>query len=155
MLLLLLNINLMKNKPQKIFLFLSIGVFIISLTQKSYCTVGGNCEYFSGLLNLIFGWFGVFKLHFPAFTWLANPLLFISWILFKKNPQKSLILSCIIFPLMLSFLLVNKIIVNDGSTTSIINFYGLGYWLWLFSSFIMLIGNIIHWKNNKYSKPSK
>jgi hypothetical protein len=68
MLLLLLNINLMKNKPQKIFLILSIVVFITSLTQKSCCTVGGNCEYFSGLLNLTFGWIGVFKLHFQAFT---------------------------------------------------------------------------------------
>ncbi|QTD36296.1 hypothetical protein JL193_08970 [Polaribacter batillariae] len=138
----------MKTK-KKIFLYLSIGVFVISLTQKSYCTVGGNCEYFSGLLNLIFGWFGVFMLHFPAFTWLANPLLFISWLLYKKKQKTSLILSGISFMLMLSFLSVNQIIVNDGSTSSIVNFYGLGYWLWLFSSFIILIGNLTHMKNRK------
>jgi hypothetical protein len=134
----------MNNKTKKITLILSIGLYLISLTQKSYCTVvGGTCEYFTGLLNLIFGWFGIFKLHFPAFPWLANPILFISWIFFKKNPKISLILSCIVFPLMLSFLLVDEIIVNDGSTTSIINFYGLGYWFWVLSSFIMLIGNLI------------
>jgi hypothetical protein len=140
----------MKNKKQKMILFLSVGIYIISLTQKSYCTIGGTCEYFSGLLNLIFGWFGVFKLHFPAFPWLANPLLFLSWFLFNKEPKKSLVLNVIVFVLMLSFLFVNKIIVNDGSTYSIVNFYGLGYWLWVLSSFIMLIGNFIHWKNNKY-----
>lgn len=140
----------MKNKKQKMILFLSVGIYIISLTQKSYCTIGGTCEYFSGLLNLIFGWFGIFKLHFPAFPWLANPLLFLSWFLFNKEPNKSLVLNVIVFVLMLSFLFVNKIIVNDGSTYSIVNFYGLGYWLWVLSSFIMLIGNFIHWKNNKY-----
>ena len=140
----------MKTKKEKIFLILSIVVFIISLTQKSYCTVGGNCEYFSGLLNLIFGWIGVFKLHFPAFTWLANPLLFVSWLLYKKKQKASLILSGTSLILMVSFLFVDQIIVNDGSTTSIVNFYGLGYWLWLFSSFIMLIGNSINWKKNRH-----
>jgi hypothetical protein len=140
----------MKNKSQKLFLFLSIGLYLISLTQKSYCTVGGTCEYFSGLLNLIFGWFGVFTLHIPAFPWLANPLLLGSWIFFRKKPKASFILSGIAFILMLSFLLVDEIIVNDGSTTSKVNFYGLGYWLWLFSSFIMLIGNYINWKKNKH-----
>ena len=44
---------------------------------------------------------------------------------------------------MLSFLFVNDIIVNDGSTTSIVNFYGLGYWLWVLSSFIMVLGNLL------------
>lgn len=138
------------TKKQKIILYTSVAIYIISLTQKSYCTVGGNCEYFSGLLNLIFGWFGVFKLHLPAFTWLANPLLFVSWLLYKKKQKASLILSGTSLILMVSFLFVNQIIVNDGSTTSIVNFYGLGYWLWLFSSFIMLIGNYINWKKNKY-----
>jgi len=140
----------MKNKSKKLFLFLSIGLYLISLTQKSYCTVGGTCEYFSGLLNLVFGWFGVFKLHFPAFSWLANPILFISWVLYKKKTKISLVLSGISLILMGSFLFVDQIIVNDGSTTSIVNFYGLGYWLWLFSSFIMIIGNYINWKKNKY-----
>lgn len=132
---------MIKNK--KIFLFISIGVYVISLTQKSYCTSGGNCEYFSGFLNLIFGWFGVFMLHIPAFPWLANPILLVSWITFKKKPKLSFILCIIALVLMLSFLFVNEIIVNDGSTTSKVNFYGLGYWLWVLSSFIMLVGNLI------------
>jgi hypothetical protein len=73
-----------------------------------------------------------------------------SWFLFKKKSKTSFILSGIAFILMLSFLFVDEIIVNDGSTTSIVNFYGLGYWFWVFSSFIMLVGNSIHWKKNKY-----
>lgn len=133
--------NIIINK--KIFIFLSIGLYLISLAQKSYCTSGGNCEYFSGFFNLIFGWVGVFMFHLPAFTWLANPILFASWILFKKKPKKSFILSIIAFVLMLSFLFVDEIVVNDGSTTSKVIFYGLGYWLWVLSSFIILVGNLI------------
>lgn len=132
----------MKSKKQKIVLYTSIVVYIISLTQKSYCTSGGTCEYFSGLLNLIFGWFGVFMLHIPAFPWLANLILFGSWSFFKKKLKISFILSSLALILMLSFLLVDEIKVNDGSTTSIIISYGLGYWLWVLSSFIMALGNL-------------
>ncbi len=129
----------MKNKKQKLFLFISIGIYIASLTQKSYCTSGGSCEYFSGLLTIIFGWVGVLMLHLPAMPWLANPILLASWVLFKKKPKLSFILSIVAFFLMLSFLLVDEIIVNDGSTKSKIIFYGLGYWLWVQSAFTMLI----------------
>ena len=139
----------MKNKSQKLFLFLSIVLYLISLTQKSFCTNSNVCRYFSGFLDLIFGWLGVFILHIPTFPWLANPLLLVSWFLFKKKSKTSFILSGIAFILMLSFLFVDEIIVNEGSTTSIVNFYGLGYWFWVFSSFIMLVGNSIHWKKNK------
>lgn len=138
---------MMNIKKEKIFLFLSIGIYIISLTQKSYCTVGGTCEYFSGFLNLIFGWFGVFKLHVPAFPWLANPLLFFSWLFYKRMAKRSFVLSVISLLLMLSFLFVNEIMVNDGSTYSIINFYGLGYWLWILSSLIMVLGNLLKNRN--------
>ena len=132
----------MNSKTQKTFLYISIGIYIVSLTQKSYCTPG-SCEYFSGLLSLIFGWIGIFMLHIPAFPWLANPILLASWVLFKKKPKTSLILNSIAFILMLSFLMVDKIADNEAVTTAKVVFYGLGYWLWVLSSFIMLIGNLI------------
>jgi hypothetical protein len=134
---------------KKKILLLSIGIYIISLTQKSYCTSGGTCEYFSGLLNLIFGWIGVFKFHLPAFPWIANLILLISWKTFYKNTNISFILSVLTFLTMLSFLFVDQIIVNDGSTKSKVIFYGLGYWMWLVSSFIMLIGNLIIYKKKR------
>ena len=138
----------MKNK--QVFLYISIGIYIVSLTQKSYCTSGQACGYFSGFLNLIFGWIGVFMIHVPAFPWLANPLLLGSWSLFKKKPKVSFILSIAAFVLMLSFLLVDEIIDEIVSRTTKVVFYGPGYWLWLFSSFIMLIGNSINWKKNRH-----
>lgn len=128
----------MKNK--KIFLFISIGLYIVSLTQKSYCSSFGPCDNF-GFLSLFFGWIGVFMLHIPAFTWLANPIILASWIFFKKKPKTSFTLSVVAFIIMLSFLLVDEIIANEAGTKSRVVFYGLGYWLWVLSSFTMLAGN--------------
>jgi hypothetical protein len=51
---------------------------------------------------------------------------------------------------MLSFLLVDEIITNEAGTKSKVVSYELGYWLWLLSSFIMLIGNSINWKKNRH-----
>lgn len=132
----------MRIKKEKIFLYLSIGIYIFSLTQKSFCTPG-SCGYFSGLLNLIFGWIGLLMLHGPAFTWLANPFLVASWLLQKRNKNTSLICSGISLGLMLSFLLVDEIIANEAGTTSKVVYYGLGYWLWVLSSFIMVLGNLL------------
>lgn len=131
-----------KQNLQKLFLFLSIGVYIIALTQKSYCSTFESCDNF-GILSLCFGWLGVFMLHVPAFPWLANPILVIAWCFFKKKPKVSFILSIIGFLLMISFLFVDEIINNEAGTKSKVVFYGLGYWLWALSSFIMVIGNII------------
>lgn len=133
------------TKTQKIFLYISIGLYIISLTQKSYCTTG-VCEYFSGLLSLIFGWIGIFMLHAPALPWLANPILIIAWMIFKKKPKASLILSIISFLLMLSFLFFDEIIDNEAPTTAKITSYGLGYWLWVLSSLLLVVGNLIYLK---------
>jgi small neutral amino acid transporter SnatA (MarC family) len=129
------------NKKNKIFLLISIVLYIISLTQISYC-IPGSCKNFSGLLSLIFGWVGVFMLHFPAFPWLANPILLASWITHKKKPKVSLILSVVSLTFMLSFLLVDEIIANDGSTKAKIISVGLGYWLWVMSAIFIIIGNL-------------
>ena len=141
--------NTQKTYKNRIVLLISIIIYIISLTQKSYCSSFGFCENL-GIYSLLFGWLGVFMLHIPAFPWLANPILFMVWFLYKKHPNTSLILSLIAFLLMLSFLLVDEIINNEAGTKSEVVFYCAGYWLWLFSSFILLIGNFINWKKNKY-----
>jgi hypothetical protein len=144
----------LRIKKEKIFLYLSIGIYIISLTQKSYCSSYAYCVNY-GFLSLIFGWLGVFMLHLPAFPWLANPILVASWFLQKRNNNTSLIFSGISLGLMLSFLLVNEIIANEAGTTSKVVFYGLGYWLWVLSSFIMVLGNLLKSRNTFKSLTSK
>jgi hypothetical protein len=65
------------------------------------------------------------------------------WVTLKKKPKLLFILSIIAFVLMLSFLFVNEIIVNNGGATLKVVFNSLGYWFCLLSSFIMLISNLI------------
>ena len=56
----------------------------------------------------------------------------------KKLQLTGSILSTI---LAVSFLLFNKIIVDDSGLREILN-YKAGYWLWLTSSLVMLLGNL-------------
>ncbi|MGC4023190.1 MAG: hypothetical protein QM734_15225 [Cyclobacteriaceae bacterium] len=61
-----------KMNIEKAALLLSIALFLISLTQKCFCTDGGGCG--DSIAVLITGSFG-FLLGGAALTWLANPLL--------------------------------------------------------------------------------
>ena len=92
-------------------------------------------------MYLSVGWLGVFMLHLPAMVWLANPILILSWVVNKRHKKASLLLSSISLITMLSFLFFDEIILNESGALSRITSYGLGYWLWVSSAFIMVIGN--------------
>ncbi len=66
--------------------FISCGIFLISLTQTSYCTESSCGDSIACLISGSIG----FILGGAALTWLANPLLFISWFIIYKNPDLSL-----------------------------------------------------------------
>ena len=78
------------------------------------------------------------------FVWLANPLLFISWItLLIKQVKISTAISLLAACLSLSYLFFGKITVNEAGHQYPIHSYGLGYYLWVASCLTLLIGNII------------
>ena len=144
----------MKNsfKLIKATIFSSIIFFVTSLTQNSFETiVGPNSK---GIMDLLVGWMGVLMLHPPAMVWLANPTLFAAWAFIKKNQRTSFILSVISLLIMLSFLLFDEIIVNESGASSKITAYGLGYWLWVFSAFTMVIGNAFLFYKKKKEEQS-
>lgn len=132
-------------KLKKVILNLSILVYAISLTQECYCTTAscGNSAMalIVGPLGLCFGGAG--------FSWLANPLLFISWFSFRKRPLNTVITSVISVVLMLSFLFFKQIISDEAGNYSKIISYKLGYWLWLLSGGIMLVGSILIFYRSK------
>lgn len=127
------------NKSKKIILTISIIIYIISLTQEGFCTTAGQCA--KGFLDVLVGWMGVLILHLPAMVWLANPILILSWVVNKRHKKASFIFSVVSLIIMLSFLLFDEIMVNESGALSRITSYGLGYWLWVSSAFIMVIGN--------------
>ncbi len=122
---------------RKIILFLSISTFIISLTQKCYCT--DECG--DSIMVLILGFFGIIS-GLVGLTWYANPLLLLSWCTINDN-KYSTIFSIISFVLSFSFLLFDEIMDDEAGHYSKIVSYELGYWLWLLSTAIMVFGNLL------------
>jgi hypothetical protein len=119
-------------------LILSIGLFICSLTQPSYCTTTGCGDSIAVFISGAIG----FLLGGAALTWLANPLLFISWFLINRKPKLSLITSLTATLIALSFLLFKQVINDEAGNYSNIISYKPGYWLWLSSSIAMFGGNL-------------
>ena len=122
---------------KKISLFSSIGLLMVSLTQKSFCTQSGCDDY--SIFTFLFGGLGFF-LSPAGLTWLANPLVIAAWV--NNKLQRSLIYSLLALLLSVSFLFFNKVVIDEAGLYSKIIGYKLGYWLWLASMAVMAVGNI-------------
>lgn len=145
----------------KLTIILSVAAYICSLTQVAYCT--NDCK--SSLMVLLVGILGILTeigtivsyimdkingqtstIHYDigaSFTWLANPIILFSLIMFRHNKRITLIFSAISSTLILLFLVFEKVIDNEAGHYSKVTELKLGYWLWLFSSLIILIGSLI------------
>lgn len=126
-------------------LFLSsLVLFLVSLTQKTFCTHNGCSD---ALGNLFFGFIVLFD--GGGISWLANPLLIVSWVGLSINSRYTLLTSVAAFLLSLSFLFVRQILVNEGGAHSTIIEYKLGYWLWVSSTAIMVLAGVLIMFNQK------
>jgi hypothetical protein len=126
---------------KKAMLIISIGLFVFSLSQECFCTSGECGGKGSGLAILLFGCLGFF-LSPAGFTWLANPTIFFSWIYLNKNPRQSTIAGLVAVILSCSFLFFHKIVSDESGYPKEITGCRLGYWLWISSMIVMLIGNL-------------
>lgn len=126
---------------------LSITFYIISLFLVGFYDHqnGGNF----GILIVAFGGLAMLS-GGAALAWLANPVLWFSWFMVIRKPKLSFIGSLLSTIISLSFLLFDTI--RDAGTTVGTDYqvgsfdvkvtgYGLGYWLWVLSSLILLMGN--------------
>ncbi len=128
------------NISAHVFQAFSIILFFICLTQKAYFLSGGHGAVDS-IFALIFGILGVLE---GIFAWYANPILFLSYLFFYiKSYNWSIFLGFIAFLLMASFFLNKTILVADSAARVSIIGYGLGFWLWLGSSFASIIAACI------------
>lgn len=123
------------------FVLLSIIVFIVALSQPAYC-IDNKCGLkWGGLISLVSGALGFYTGE-AALTWLANPLLIVSWITFFNFKKASFILSIGATGLGLHFLNFNRIMINEGGGYGQITGHEIGYWLWVSSMVIILIANV-------------
>jgi len=141
-----MNSDFYKLDLHKVTTSASVITFLVSLTQKCYCTTSSCGDSIMALLSGTVG----FVFGGAALTWLANPLLLTSWIMFKRSPKLSLILSGLALLLSLSFLLFKRVISDEAGNYSEITSYELGYWLWSLSSIIMFGGSLM----DKFKKDS-
>ena len=133
-----------KYLPLKIVIIsISFVLLFLSLTQNAYYVTGMEESVGSfGLIAFLLGWLDIFE---AGITWLANPLLIISWIILLFGKSKfSLILSLLAILFSFSFLFFKNIILNEGTLQhGEIIAYVNGYWLWLSSCGINFLGNLI------------
>jgi len=129
------------NRNNNLILTVSIILFGLSLSQKCFCTEDNCGQDWEGMALLISGCFGIFSCA-AWFSWLANPALLISWLCFKKKTTYSTIINIIALLIGISFLFFREIITNEGGGVSKITSYEIGYWIWISSILLLLIGNL-------------
>ena len=137
----------------RILFIFSLILYIFSLTQESYYV--DKIDYSSwsnSLVLLLIGWIGLIMGGGAAISWLANPFIFLSWIFFFKNIRFSIFFSTISFIFALSFLCFDNVITSEAPTFSKITKYKIGYWIWLTSIFIFLIGSIFIYNKGGLNK---
>ena len=117
----------------------SIVLFVISLTQKCYCTTT-SCS--DSIMVFLLGWAAIFSTG-AGLCWFANPLLLAAWIVIKKNIKVAMFLSVFSFLLALFFLVFDQIVDNEGGIAHPIISYNVGYWLWTASHLVMVAGTFV------------
>ncbi|HMT27706.1 MAG TPA: hypothetical protein PKD91_00360 [Bacteroidia bacterium] len=127
------------KKLKKTFLTISIVFFILSLTQKCYCTTS-TCS--DSIMVFLLGWFAMFS-GGAGISWIANPFLLGAWIMLKKNLKISMFLSMGAVLMSLSFLLFESVLDNENNQAKEIISYKAGYLLWVSSTVVMLIGTYL------------
>jgi hypothetical protein len=121
---------------------LSISIYCVSLMCECFYQFPSNDDTSVGYCLLFMGWIGIY---WDYYAWLANPVLFVSWFYMQKKIKISFVISVVSCAFMLSFLSYKTILARAMPSVmhSLIVGYGAGYWLWLASGVVMLIGNII------------
>jgi hypothetical protein len=96
---------------------------------------------------LLLGWLEGFSIRdvgpFVAVSWYANVLLFCAWVgLWTGRRRWSAIFSVGAAALSLSFLLGKNVVSNEGFVALPITGVAAGYWLWVSSAFLALLGTL-------------
>ncbi|MBK9109493.1 MAG: hypothetical protein IPM92_14245 [Saprospiraceae bacterium] len=127
------------DKIRRIILLLSIFLFLISLTQKGYCTKN-NCS--DSIILFLLGWFGML-MGGAGICWIANPVILTSWYFTKKASKYAMYTSLLATAICFSFLLFSTVSDNESGHQNQIISYECGYWLWCASAVVLLVGNVI------------
>jgi hypothetical protein len=132
----------------------SVCLFVASLFNDGYYIEASNPRAWAPAWGLLLiGWLG---LAYGTFAWLGNPALLAAWILFfTKKPTLSLLAALVALAFMVSFLFQQTIVSSEAPTYSHIVGYGTGYWLWLTSAVLQVIGSAVATLQTKFQASTK
>lgn len=125
------------------FIAASILLFLVSLTLNCYRTEGGGPHGWQPAFWLLLaGWIGLFA-GIPA--WLANPALGVAWLLMgmRRSALAALALTVASLGFALSFLLHQKIPIDEAGNYARVASYGAAYWTWVASIVVAMIGCVV------------
>lgn len=130
----------MLKRIKIITIVLSVVLFSISLILPPFYIKSDNSSPWpAGFWCLIFGWY---NLDGSGISWLANPLLILSWFYLFSKTKVALWLGLVALLFSSSFLFANEVIINEGGGMGKIERLGAGYFLWLASTVVFSIGTI-------------
>ena len=105
-----------------------------------------------GFVLVLTGWFGIYEGEWSTIFWLANPILYVAWFLFKLKPVLALEIGGLAFAVALSFLCCDEIMISESGKHANISKYAIGYWTWMLSMAIFFFRNLYLYFKNKQSK---
>ncbi|WHO38200.1 hypothetical protein PMI04_016800 [Sphingobium sp. AP49] len=124
------------------FKWASVALFVACLPLPGVCTAG-HCGL--GISYLVFGSIG-FLAGWANLSWLANPILLLSWKYGRRRNGLVGLSSAFVALLFASIpLMVSDIVTNEGGVATGIEGFGVGYWLWMAAIGVMVAGYIFEW----------
>jgi len=139
-------------KLPTLWILISLILFLGCLFGPTFCTGPAfcarttlckslSCSDYSGLDVLMGGWLGVLTFNLANMAWLANPLLFLSWVFIKiKMPRTAIGLICAAILFGLLVIIFPGVETDESGTLRQIIRYGFGYYLWILSMFFSFFG---------------
>ena len=147
-----------KERVFRLTLWGSFLLYTTSLFFSGYSTINSSEDNY-GFLLVAFGWSEVFS-DGSGYVWLANPLLWASWG-YRKKIVRSFLFSALAVIIASLFYFSSKVMPigacgnwlesYDCSPVEITRI-NAGYYFWLFSCFIMALGNLLRMKINGSKK---
>jgi hypothetical protein len=130
-----------KSKPRITLLF-SVFLFIISLTQDAYTYRDHEgLTAFSSMEALLMGSTAILAGGLLEWLiWLTNPLYIIGTVLFLSDNKISIKFINVAAVLAISFALWTEVLVSESGQKGTIVYKEFGYWFWLMSIIVMMIG---------------
>jgi len=82
-----------KLEDASLWLYASVIIYLACMPFHGFCVHGSSCSRGVGIL--LVGWLGVFYQNPANLTWIANPLLFSSWVMISLRMRRSAIVESI------------------------------------------------------------